>query len=76
MAVYLLLAYCDIDIICMYTDETEIKIYIYFNFGCLQHNALSFQNLCFLCLLFQATYDTAIFSAKLSQRRKFNPGMV
>ena len=29
MAVYLLLAYCDIDIICMYTDETEIKIYIY-----------------------------------------------
>ena len=31
MAVYVLLVYCDIDIICMYTDETGIKIYIYDN---------------------------------------------
>ena len=29
MSVYLLLSYCNIDIICMYTEETEIKIYIY-----------------------------------------------
>ena len=29
MAVYLLLAYCVIDILRMYTDGIEIKIYIY-----------------------------------------------